>query len=133
MQAKIVTGHQLDAIDPSVELDGDINYITVDRQNILSTRIEELKAVTDPRMTFQVQFYGEQTVDSGGPRKEWLQLCQRAVHSKYFEHRMKEHLASDYFYVGQLIAIAMLHNGGGKYYIFCDAMIVLQSVAECYN
>ena len=136
MQAKIVTGRQLDATDPSVELAGDTNYITVDRENVLSTTIEELKDITDPRMTFQVQFYGEQAVDSGGPRKEWLQLCQRAIYSKYFEHGLKEHLATDYFYVGQLIAISMLQNGPLPNYLQEDVLTEIffndsPSVSQC--
>ncbi len=37
-------------------LEGETNYITVDRENILETTFEELKHVTDPRVTFEVQF-----------------------------------------------------------------------------
>ena len=37
MQANIVAGRQLDATDPSLELAGDNTYITVDRENVLST------------------------------------------------------------------------------------------------
>ena len=69
MQANIETGRQLDATNPSVELVGDTHYITVDRENVLSTKIEELKDISDPRMTFQMEFYGEQAVDSGLPKK----------------------------------------------------------------
>ena len=61
-------------------------------------------------------------MDSGGPRKEWLQLCQRAIYSKYFEHGLKEHLATDYFYVGQLIAISMLQNGPLPNYLQEDVL-----------
>lgn len=33
------------------------------------------KNVADPRVIFEVQFYGKQAVDSGGTRKEWIRLC----------------------------------------------------------
>ena len=41
----------------------------VDCDNILDTTYEELKTVQDPRITFQVDFYGEMAQDSGGPTK----------------------------------------------------------------
>ena len=65
----------------------------------------------DPRITFEVQFYGEEAEDRGGPRKEWIRLCNQKIQLKYFEQGLKKHLASDYFYVGQMAAIALLQNG----------------------
>ena len=91
--------------------------LTVDRENILQTTFEELKDVADPRITFEVQFYGEQAVDSGGPRKEWLRLCNQNIKLKYFDNGLKEHLSEDYFYVGQLISIVLLQNGQLPVYI----------------
>ena len=48
LQKKIVKGRPLDIIDLSAVLEGDVNYITVDRENILETTFEELKNVDDP-------------------------------------------------------------------------------------
>ncbi|CAB4010919.1 hypothetical protein AWC38_SpisGene8187, partial [Paramuricea clavata] len=62
-------------------------------------------------------FYGEQAEDRGGPRKEWIRLCNQKIQPKYFEQGLKEHLASDYFYIGQMAAIALLQNGQLPVYI----------------
>ncbi|KAL9960243.1 hypothetical protein ACROYT_G033677 [Oculina patagonica] len=117
LQKKIVTGRPLDVTESSEILEGETNYITVDRQNILKTTFEELKHVTDPRVTFEVQFYGEQAVDTGGPRKEWIRLCNRNIKDTYFDNGLKEHLSEDYYYVGQMVGIALLQNGQLPVYI----------------
>ena len=44
----------------------------------------------DPRITFEVQFYGEEAEDRGGPRKEWIRLCNQKIQLKYFEQGLKE-------------------------------------------
>eukprot|EP00794_Sanderia_malayensis_P001683 gene1683-1875_t len=111
LQKTVVTGRELEVTKSGIELVDDTNYIIVDRQNILSTTMDELRSVNDPRKTFQVDFYGEQAVDSGGPRKEWIRLCNREISTKYLEHGLKEHLSEDYFFIGQLAAIALLRNG----------------------
>jgi hypothetical protein len=117
LQKKILLGRDLDVSDVSSELSGDTNYISVDRDNILETTFSELNDVNDPRITFEVQFYGEQAEDRGGPRKEWIRLCNQKIQPKYFEQGLKEHLASDYFYIGQMAAIALLQNGQLPVYI----------------
>lgn len=117
LQKKIVTGRPLDVTESSEILEGETNYITVDRENILKTTFEELKHVTDPRVTFEVQFYGEQAVDTGGPRKEWIRLCNQNIKDTYFDNGLKEHLSEDYYYVGQMVGIALLQNGQLPVYI----------------
>ena len=111
LQKKILLGRDLDVSDVSSELSGDTNYISVDRDNILETTFSELNDVNDPRITFEVQFYGEQAEDREGSRKEWIRLCNQKIQPKYFEQGLKEHLVSDYFYIGQIAAIALLQNG----------------------
>ena len=85
--------------------------IAVDHANILDTTFKELKTVQDPRVTFQVDFYSEMAQDSGGPRKEWIRLCNQHNKTKFFDHGLKEHLAEEYFFVGQMAGIALLQNG----------------------
>lgn len=111
LQKKIVKGRALEVTDPSQRLEGETNFITVDRDNILETTFDELKGITDPSITFNVQFYGEHAADRGGPRKEWIRLVNQEIKKKKFDHGMKEHLAEDYFYIGQMAAIALLQNG----------------------
>ena len=48
-------------------LEGETNFIIVDRENILQTTFEEIKEIEDPAITFEVDFYSERTQDSGGP------------------------------------------------------------------
>ena len=70
LQNKIVQGRPLDVIDDATEHVGDTNFMAVDRDNVLETTFDELRSVEDPRITFQVEFYGEQAEGIGGPRKE---------------------------------------------------------------
>ena len=97
LQSKILGGQPLDVADDALILIGDTNFIAVDRDNMLQTTFEELRSAKDPRITFQVEFYGEQAQDSGGPRKEWNRLCNQQIKIKYFDHKLNEHLADDYF------------------------------------
>ena len=77
LQSKVVRRRSLDVTDDASILVGATNFIAVDRDNILETTFDELRSVEDPRMTFQVEFYGELAQDSGGPRKEWIRLCNQ--------------------------------------------------------
>lgn len=58
-QKEFVTGRELDVSDPTQVCEGLTNYILVDRANILSTSLDEIKDITDLRPTLQVEFYGE--------------------------------------------------------------------------
>ena len=116
LQSKIVQGRPLDVIDDATEHVGDTNFMAVDRDNILETTFDELRSVENPRITFQVEFYGEQAEDIGGPRKEWIRLCNQNIKTTYFDHGLKEHLADDYYFVRQMDAIALLQNGQAPKY-----------------
>jgi len=111
--------------DDETILMGDTNFIAVDRDDILGMTFKELKTVQDPRVTFQVDFYGEMVQDSGGPRKEWIRLCNQNIKTKYFDHGLKEHLrrvAEEYFFVGHMAAIALLQNGQAPKYFSEDLL-----------
>ena len=43
----------------SERLKGDFNFILVDRSNLLETAFDEIRLIENPRLTLQVQFYGE--------------------------------------------------------------------------
>ena len=132
LQNKNIKGRPLEVTDLTTEPTGDTNYISVDRDNILETTFEEVKHVKDPKITFQVQFYGEMAVDNGGPRKEWIRLCNQQIKVKYFDHGLKEHLADDYFYVGQMAGIALLQNGHITRY-FSEEMLQQVFISEDPN
>ena len=84
LQKKILLGRDIYVSDVSSELSGDTNYISVDRDNILETTFSELNDVKDPRITFEVQSYGEKAEDRGGPRNEWIRLCNQKYNRNIF-------------------------------------------------
>ena len=43
----------------SESLKGDFNFILVNRNNLLETTFDEIQLIKNPRLTLQVQFYGE--------------------------------------------------------------------------
>ena len=122
LQSKITRGRCLDVTDDASIPVGETNFIAVDRDNILETTFDELRSLEDPRITFQVEFYGEQAQDSGGPRKEWIRLCNQQTKTKYFDHGLKEHLAEDYYFVGQMAATALLQNDQAPKYFSEDLL-----------
>lgn len=58
-QKKIVTGRKLDIVDETNLLEGKTNFILVDRNRIIESSFEEIKAIEDLRTCLEVQFYGE--------------------------------------------------------------------------
>ena len=78
-QGKVHRGRPLDVVGEYTMLEGETNSITVDRENIWQTTFEEIKEIEDPVITFEVDFYSERAQDSGGPRREWLRLCNQKV------------------------------------------------------
>ncbi|KAH3805255.1 hypothetical protein DPMN_133552 [Dreissena polymorpha] len=59
LQSVVVTGRKLDIDSSTDSIDGETNFINIDRQNILETAMDEIKAIANPRLTLEVQFYGE--------------------------------------------------------------------------
>ena len=110
-QKKLQRGRDLHILDASVISTGETNYISVDRSRLLETTIAELKYVKDFRLTFEVDFMGELAQDMGGPRLEWIELVNKEMQTKYFEHGLREHLSDEYYYVGIMCCIALLQNG----------------------
>ena len=110
-QRKLQRGRDLHILDASVISTGETNYISVDRSRLLETTIAELKYVKDFRLTFEVDFMGELAQDMGGPRLEWIELVNKEMQTKYFEHGLREHLSDEYYYVGIMCCIALLQNG----------------------
>lgn len=86
-------------------LEGETKFITVGMYNIKETIFEEFSDVTDPRVTFEIQVYVEVGVDSGGPRKPWLRLCNRNIKLKNFDNGLQEQLFEDYVFVGKMVCI----------------------------
>ena len=111
LQERIVKGRQLDMTSCEETCDGETNLITIDRDKVLETTFSELEFVDDYTLTFKVDVMGEESVDLGGPRREWIRLVNREMKAKYFDNGLRLYLSHDYFYVGITIAVAMLQNG----------------------
>ena len=59
MQLLLMKGRALEVTNPEVCEEGETNFIIVDRNDILATGFEEIKAIEDLFMTLEVQFYDE--------------------------------------------------------------------------
>ena len=53
-QSLIVTGRPLDVQDVTVSLDGETNFILINRQDVLRSAMEEVQFLKDPRLTLAV-------------------------------------------------------------------------------
>ena len=119
---EINEGRQLDMSTYEETLNGDVNLITVNRDSLLQSTFSELEFIHNYRLTFSVDFMGEECVDQGGPRKQWIRLVNQAIKKKYFENGLRTYLSKDYFFVGLMIAIAILQNGQLPTYIEEDIL-----------
>ena len=110
-QKLIVQGRPLDVNSPDQPLDGETNFVSIDRFNVLESAIEEFKDLQNPRLTLEVSFYGEQAYDAGGPRKEFFRLCLKEIQQKLFENGLRELMAEEYEFAGTIMALSILQNG----------------------
>ena len=111
LQNNIVTGRPLEVSSIDSIPEGETKYITVNREDILRGTFDELTYIHNPRNTFQVDFMGEDCIDLGGPRKEWIRLMNQYIKKKYFENGLGPLLSNEYFYVGLMFSLSMLQNG----------------------
>ena len=59
IQQEMVTGRPLEIEDVSQCIDGDTNFVMVDRLNLLRTARDEIESLTNLRPTLEIQFYNE--------------------------------------------------------------------------
>jgi len=86
------------------------NFILVNRQDVFQSAKEEFEVEENPRLTLEVCFYGEGTVDAGGLRREFFRLCLQQIKNDYFDNGLKEHLSDDYYFAGIVMALNVLQN-----------------------
>ena len=79
LQNNVVTGRPLEVSSIDSIPEGETTYITVNREDILRRTFDELTYIHNPRNTFQVDFMGEDCIDLGGPRKEWIRLMNQHI------------------------------------------------------
>ncbi|CAB3980212.1 leucine-rich repeat-containing DDB_G0290503 isoform X1 [Paramuricea clavata] len=108
----IVTGKPLNGYTGDEEtLDGESNFILINRHDVLATALEEIGSIENPQLTLEVSFYGENAQDAGGPRREFFRLCLQQIMEKYFNNGLREHISEDYKTVGLIMALSILQNG----------------------
>ena len=110
-QKMLVTGRKLDPTDETEFLEDETGFISIDRNNVLTTGLDEIKSLEDPRLTIEVSFYGERAQDYGGPRREFFATIIKEIYAKYFEKGWREHLANEYEVVGLIVSLSILQNG----------------------
>lgn len=100
-QDKIIKGRKLELESESGTIEGATNFILVDRENLLETAFVEIKEIVDLRNTLEVQFYEENAVDLGGPRREFFTLVLRQIQEHYFDP-VREY-SDNYEIVGKIL------------------------------
>ncbi|PFX17859.1 hypothetical protein AWC38_SpisGene17805 [Stylophora pistillata] len=108
LQQQVIKGRPLDIVDSGNLPEGETNYITVDRSNILTTTFAEFESINDFCKRFEADFMGEEARDLGGPRKEWIRLLNHAMKEKNFANGLREFLSDEYFFVGVMMGVALL-------------------------
>ena len=68
-QSLIVSVRPLDVQNVSESLEGETNFILINRQDVLKSALDEIQFLKDPRLTLSVGFYGECAEDYGGPQR----------------------------------------------------------------
>ena len=87
------------------------SFILISRHNVLGTALEEIPCIEDVQLTLEVSFYGENSQEAGGPRRELFRLCLQEIKKAYFDNGLKEHLSEDYRIIGLIMALSVLQNG----------------------
>ncbi|PFX24171.1 hypothetical protein AWC38_SpisGene11235 [Stylophora pistillata] len=88
-QRKILNGRPLETADVSIEIEGETNFILVDRENLLELGFEEISTISNFRLPLEVNFIGEAARDFGGPRKEFFRLMLIEIKNNFLKLLMK--------------------------------------------
>ena len=118
--------------DVSESLEGQTNFILINRQDVVKSAMDEIQFLKDPRLTLSIGFHGECAEDYGGPRKEIFRLCLRDIKATYFDNGLKDHLADDYslLTIGLIMALSILQNGSIPRFLREDHLQALFSSQE---
>ncbi|XP_052286845.1 uncharacterized protein LOC127882320 [Dreissena polymorpha] len=112
-QERTVIGRPLEINEDNLNtgIEGETNFIMVDRSNLIQTAFDEISTLTvnNLRKCLEVQFYGETAVDYGGPRKEFFSLILQQLQKEYFDP-LRE-WSNDYEVVGKIMALSTVQNG----------------------
>ena len=104
----------------------DIQRITVPRRHIFNDALSAFKRDFDATKPIRITFIGEAAIDAGGPCREffWLLLQEVATNNSLFEgpgdsrvpaHNMLALKQHHFKYVGQIMAVSIVHGGPGPH------------------
>ena len=82
LQSYIVQGCELEPSEASDLIEGKTNFIYINKMDVLKSAIDEIKIIKDPRITLEVNLYGELAEDMGGPsdvRTIKRYLCHKLI------------------------------------------------------
>ncbi|XP_062578641.1 uncharacterized protein LOC134240569 [Saccostrea cucullata] len=100
-------------------IEGDTSSIFVGRNNLWEDTNSEVKLLSNIRFPLEVNFYGEQSEDLGGPRKEFLRLVLAYLKSSILEPGVPVKLRRNgalienqsYYSAGVIVGLSALQNG----------------------
>lgn len=80
---EFLTGKKLDLTEVDETIEGETSTIFVGRHTLWDDANSEIKSLNDIRHPLEVQFYGEQSEDFGGPRKEFFRLALNHIRTSF--------------------------------------------------
>ena len=113
LQKRLTSGRALfvtNIIENEIDQEDDVNQIAVNRDELIESTFMEFQSIKDFKLTFDVDFIGENARDYGGVRLEWIGLMNRAISTKYMED-LKVHLIDEYYNVGIMAGISLIQGG----------------------
>ncbi|KAK3107016.1 hypothetical protein FSP39_005117 [Pinctada imbricata] len=116
---QFLQGRPLDVVSMAEAIEGDTSAIFISRNNLFEDAMEELKNLGNIRCPLEVSFYGEEAMDLGGPRKEFLAFLMQEIQDRFLvthqgdvilqinEDAIGKH---HFFYAGMAVGIGILQG-----------------------
>ena len=115
----VLTEHQRTILDTTV-----VHRLNIRRHHIYSDSLKAFKKRFSFNAAIRVVFLGEPAVDCGGPLREYFTLLMKEILSnnslfngpddcRGLVHSMRSVESKAFFYIGQMMAVSILHGGPG--------------------
>lgn len=116
---EFLTGRKLDLTEVNETIEGETSTIFVGRHTLWDDANSEIKSLNDIRHPLEVQFYGEQSEDFGGPRKEFFRLALNHIRTSFLVQGVPVKLLrssaliedQSYYTAGIIVGLSALQNG----------------------
>ena len=115
----VLTDHRRTVLDPTV-----VHRLHIRRHHVYSDSLKAFKKKFPFNGTIRVVFLGEPAIDIGGPLREYFALLMKDImrNNSLFNgpddsrgpvHSMVTIESKAFFYIGQMMAVSILHGGPG--------------------